>query len=1526
MCPKKFTALILCLVMLFTVLPANLTFAQEDQTRRTVYIHAQGENPADSTDSSTVYMGDTADIYLAVDDPNKGLYENGEHLEPQYDMNGYTVKFYFDPEYFEFAAKGPVYIDYTVPDANFTASDSGSETVDGDEIENLPTTVGYYIFASEEGNETINGKNYSFASITVLFNGEYLPQKNSSQLWYNLCKLPLRPLKIGSTEVFIDTSGKENSSLELFAKNNSDELNEQTFDFNVLNGGYHNIVIKDKSRPLPPTPAPPAGSYTEKQTVSLSAESGCQIYYALNGSADFVSYTAPIEVEVSTTISCYAERTSDKSISDTVSYKYEILPKSPLLFDEDKNLIPNIYNEYSAYTVYVSDKEIFGGIDDTNEIYYTFSDLPAENITESQDPYTGWVKLNKVSQSIEITKQCTLRLVTNKLGQLSDVSWYYLGVKPAEVTASHISGEYDKKIDITLSCATGGAKIFYTIDGSDPVSEGTEYAGPITIAKDTTLRAVAYYDGQYSDVSSFYYLFKFYDNYGVDAFYPSGVYEGSVLVTLTANDPENTVKYSTDGGNTWLDYTETLNIDKDTDLFAKAVDQNGNEGDIYNFTYKIKPMEPAFAPESTQFTNDDKITVYCAESTNENTDRFELYYTTDGTDPITSPTRLKAADDSDSVIIDITGYTVISAVVLKDKTTYSNVVTHSYDIVSVRPVNPMTTLKPGSYTRKIGDEIGFSTQFMPVAADIEIYYTISYDGSFVSDPIPNTENTFKYNGEDIPVKGRTIIKAVAVNEYGTKSDVGIFEYVISPQAPIAAPSASISGEKLPVVLVSALLGSTVKYEINGFSNEFLCEDSVFYIDSATGNAYKDAECTQSLGTLNSGSILSPAELSISAELDGVESYINRYTYSLSDDENTLAAPYADKETGEYEEIKIDSENNLLSIKLYSLNSGDNIQYKKDNELSWTDYDGSEIKIKNDTVLQLRSEKGGRYSEIVSYVYNFVPLAPIITLPSGRYEKDPVPTTKIELDSRAPEDVFYTIWYRANGDTKDFRYNGQEREITHTMSFKAYVLNEDTGRVSENTIHYYIIEGTYTERGSVYVADPYDEERISADILNQGEYQDGIKLVSDNKNAKIHYYYSYVKTDGTSAKTNELIYDNAAPVMVNSSMDSITITAWLVGENGRIEGSDMTHTIDFIHLSVPETSLGTEKIEFDKGTKYTLVNEYEDDKSIILYYTLDGSDPADENNADRKAYDGEEFTLDDAITIKAVYFSACGKCSECKDDNISSCLNGVFGKTGEYRYTVPTIHNVGGGGGNSGGGGSGSSSGVYTQVVDNSRKYTKDIFGNEHTTHIGYINGYPDGSVKPDGQITREEMAAILYRIKNKEYDKPFTTTGNVFPDVSESRWSVTEIEYMADDGVIYGYPDGEFKPGQNLTRAEFAALIRRFTNIKASGKENVFPDLSDMHWAYEDIMALYEAGLLNGYEDGTIRAENQITRAEVMTVINRLLGRNPSESYVKSLDYNPFNDLKKDQWYYVIVLEATVTHDYLLDSNEEFEIKWEDAK
>ena len=241
-----------------------------------------------------------------------------------------------------------------------------------------------------------------------------------------------------------------------------------------------------------------------------------------------------------------------------------------------------------------------------------------------------------------------------------------------------------------------------------------------------------------------------------------------------------------------------------------------------------------------------------------------------------------------------------------------------------------------------------------------------------------------------------------------------------------------------------------------------------------------------------------------------------------------------------------------------------------------------------------------------------------------------------------------------------------------------------------------------------------------------------------------------------------------------------------------------------------------------------------------------------------------------------------------------------------------------------------SDGTYSVLVQNKRRddnrntdrvtpvyknptYTKDIFGVEHKSHNAYINGYADGTVKPDGNITREELATILYRVSNDA--SAVVASGDKFNDVSADRWSANAIEFMASKKVVNGYEDGSFKPENNLTRGEFAAMIARFANLTDTAASRTFSDVDSSYWGFKNIMALNKAGYINGYEDGTFRPEANVTRAEVMTVINKIIGRSADASYVKSLDNNKFSDLDKNAWYYVDVMEATTDHNYTLNKS-----------
>ena len=566
---------------------------------------------------------------------------------------------------------------------------------------------------------------------------------------------------------------------------------------------------------------------------------------------------------------------------------------------------------------------------------------------------------------------------------------------------------------------------------------------------------------------------------------------------------------------------------------------------------------------------------------------------------------------------------------------------------------------------------------------------------------------------------------------------------------------------------------------------------------------------------------------------------------------------------------------------------------------------------------------------MGYVYYFVPPAPSITPVSGVYKKSDNKGISINQPEDKPESGNYRLFYSQSTDGQwgntlgDFLYY----KIDASKTVKAYIKNMDTGRMSETVFASYVAEEDNALGGAVSIKAPFDKNRISAHLLGKGDYANGI-LFNPTENVIYRYIYTFTdKAGGGSYESDNIRFEPKNAVVPTERMDTVTVNAWIDGERSETE---MNHTIDIVHLEIPQVEINGKPNgngSYNSGTKYFVKNIYPEDGNIIVYYTTDGSDPT--KSATRKKFKlsekGTGETLSKTTTVKTVYYSACGSenCEACRNGKIENCPDGVYGEIGTFIYTVPEIKYPGGG--SSGGGGGGGSGTNNPQIIDNTRKHTKDIFGNEHPTHIGYINGYPDGGVKPNGEITREEMTAVLYRITNHSYEKPFIATGEAFPDVNNGRWSVRDIEYMSDKGIVNGYPDGEFKPESNLTRAEFASLIRRFAKLEDSDKENPFSDLEKSHWAYEDILALNASGLMQGYEDGTYRPENKITRAEVMTVINKILGRNPSEPYVKTLDFNPFNDLERDKWYYTVVLEATITHNYYLD-DKGIEIKWEDCK
>lgn len=192
-------------------------------------------------------------------------------------------------------------------------------------------------------------------------------------------------------------------------------------------------------------------------------------------------------------------------------------------------------------------------------------------------------------------------------------------------------------------------------------------------------------------------------------------------------------------------------------------------------------------------------------------------------------------------------------------------------------------------------------------------------------------------------------------------------------------------------------------------------------------------------------------------------------------------------------------------------------------------------------------------------------------------------------------------------------------------------------------------------------------------------------------------------------------------------------------------------------------------------------------------------------------------------------------------------------------------------------------------------------------HIAYVYGYPDGTVRPNGTITRAEVTTIFYRLLTSARRDEIFTSENSFRDVNSSMWYNKATSSMAAGGYIQGYADGTFGANKPITRAEFVCLAARFAT-KTTGFAS-YTDVDNGHWAARSIAICASNGWVQGYEDGTFRPDQPITRAEAMTIINRMLGRGVSKGYVCKGAVR-YTDNDPGSWYYFEVLEATNDHEY----------------
>ncbi|MDO5037830.1 MAG: S-layer homology domain-containing protein [Tissierellia bacterium] len=183
----------------------------------------------------------------------------------------------------------------------------------------------------------------------------------------------------------------------------------------------------------------------------------------------------------------------------------------------------------------------------------------------------------------------------------------------------------------------------------------------------------------------------------------------------------------------------------------------------------------------------------------------------------------------------------------------------------------------------------------------------------------------------------------------------------------------------------------------------------------------------------------------------------------------------------------------------------------------------------------------------------------------------------------------------------------------------------------------------------------------------------------------------------------------------------------------------------------------------------------------------------------------------------------------------------------------------------------------------------------------YLKGYPDGTFRPKHSMTRAEVASMFARVMN---GGEVPSGSSSFRDVPRGSWYDGAVAYMEESQLVRGYEDGTYRPNKTISRAEFASIVVKFSKLSSQAGAKTFKDVPQGHWAAGNIAKVTAAGLMEGRSEGVFAPNDQITRQEVATVMNKILYRQPNEAFLRKYAENPFTDLSEEAWSYTNILEA----------------------
>ena len=487
---------------------------------------------------------------------------------------------------------------------------------------------------------------------------------------------------------------------------------------------------------------------------------------------------------------------------------------------------------------------------------------------------------------------------------------------------------------------------------------------------------------------------------------------------------------------------------------------------------------------------------------------------------------------------------------------------------------------------------------------------------------------------------------------------------------------------------------------------------------------------------------------------------------------------------------------------------------------------------------------------------------------------------------------------------------------------------EKGTISNNTAK--------TDGGAIYMKANIGEKNASAklaiatgvrDVLNLGDV-----LITDNsaKQGGGIYIDSYASAYGIKADLKQAsIYNNHASVRADDIYSTGVGTEGCTVQLGETADSwklDCGDAVDNWYIDSDKMGEGTARWNAHPGNGDIYAVPYTQRENLKGVLTLKAAHPL----MYTLMYD-VTGDLPEGYTAPAKQTLVNGSSYTVADvpASVSGSKDGVNGTfsfdgwkkddgtvlTGEQQLTADlTLHGVWTFTKKSSGGGGGGGGRRPTVTIPD------DVpTGLNGDDHYAYIVGYPNGNVEPNGNITRAEVATIFFRLLTEEVRTANSTQSNSLSDVTRGQWFNHAVSTLSSMGIVKGHNDGTFAPNAPITRAEFAAIAARFDD-KNTDTSSKFTDIAS-HWAKNEIGIAANKGWINGYPDGTFRPNQYITRAEAMTLVNRVLNRLPENSsdLLDSMIKWPDNS-DASQWFYLAVQEATNSHYYKTKENK-FE-KW----